>query len=243
MSKYKPIFYQSVEKCVDEVIKRVGKNIVLGMPLGLGKANHVANELYRRVKEDPGMNLTIITALSLERPTPTTELERRFIGPFIDRVFGGYVDLAYVNALRKGELPSNIEVKEFYTKAGAYLKVRHAQQNYISSNIVWKYGYITIPRHLRDIVITEYGIADLRARSDQDVIAAMLNITDSRFQDSLLLKYQKNARESRRHFSIRAGWPKTQENTNCGRFSRQESLWRILLGMKRKCPKECAPCC
>ena len=79
MSKYKPIFYQSVEKCVDEVIKRVGKNIVLGMPLGLGKANHVANEIYRRVKEDSGMNLTIITALSLERPTPASELERSFL--------------------------------------------------------------------------------------------------------------------------------------------------------------------
>jgi hypothetical protein len=63
MSKYKPFSYQSVEKCVDEVIKRVGKNIVLGMPLGLGKANHVANEIYRRVKEDPGMNLTVSSGI------------------------------------------------------------------------------------------------------------------------------------------------------------------------------------
>jgi hypothetical protein len=36
------------------------------------------------------------------------------------------------------------------------------------------------------MVVTEYGVADLRGRSDQDVIAALLNITDSRFQDSLL---------------------------------------------------------
>ena len=149
MSKYKPIFYQSVEKCVDEVIKRVGKNIVLGMPLGLGKANHVANEIYRRVKEDPGMNLTIITALSLERPTPTTELERRFIEPFIERVFGGYIDLEYVKALRKGELPSNVKVKEFYTKAGAFLKIQHVQQNYISSNYTHAY---------RDILINEVNV-------------------------------------------------------------------------------------
>jgi len=149
MSKYKPIFYQSVEKCVDDVIKRVGKNIVLGMPLGLGKANHVANEIYRRVKQDPGMNLTIITALSLERPTPTTELERRFIEPFIERVFGGYVDLEYVKALRKGALPSNVEVKEFYTKAGAFLKIPHVQQNYISSNYTHAY---------RDILINEVNV-------------------------------------------------------------------------------------
>jgi hypothetical protein len=34
-------------------------------------------------------------------------------------------------------------------------------------------------------VITEYGVADLRGRTDQEVIAALLNITDSRFQDAL----------------------------------------------------------
>jgi len=56
----------------------------------------------------------------------------------------------------------------------------------VSSNIVWSYGHITIPKHLRDIVITEYGIADLRGKCDKDVIAALLNITDSRFQDELL---------------------------------------------------------
>jgi hypothetical protein len=56
----------------------------------------------------------------------------------------------------------------------------------VSSNMVWNYGHITIPRHLRDIVVTEYGIADLRGKSDQDVIAALLNISDSRFQPELL---------------------------------------------------------
>jgi acyl-CoA hydrolase len=55
----------------------------------------------------------------------------------------------------------------------------------VTSNILWSYGNSTIPRHLRDIVVTEYGVADLRGLSDQDVIAAMLNIADSRFQDGL----------------------------------------------------------
>jgi hypothetical protein len=54
------------------------------------------------------------------------------------------------------------------------------------SNICWSYGHCTIPRHLRDIVVTEYGAADLRGKSDSDVIASMLAITDSRFQDALL---------------------------------------------------------
>jgi hypothetical protein len=37
-------------------------------------------------------------------------------------------------------------------------------------------------------VITEYGIADLRGKSDSEIIKALLNITDSRFQDDLLQK-------------------------------------------------------
>jgi hypothetical protein len=56
----------------------------------------------------------------------------------------------------------------------------------LSSNIVAGYGYATIPRHLRDIAITEYGIADLRGRTDGECVAAMVNIADSRFQDELL---------------------------------------------------------
>jgi len=55
----------------------------------------------------------------------------------------------------------------------------------LKSNIRWNYGHTTIPRHLRDIVITEYGVADLRGKCDADVIAAMLSIADSRFQDEL----------------------------------------------------------
>jgi hypothetical protein len=56
----------------------------------------------------------------------------------------------------------------------------------LGSNIVTSYGHTTIPRHLRDIAITEYGIADLRGRTDSECVAAMLNIADSRFQDALL---------------------------------------------------------
>ena len=57
-----------------------------------------------------------------------------------------------------------------------------------SSNIVWNYGHMTIPRILRDIVVTEYGIANLRSKSDKEIIAALLNIADSRFQADLLAK-------------------------------------------------------
>ena len=45
---------------------------------------------------------------------------------------------------------------------------------------------MTIPRHLRDVIVTEYGVADLRGKSDADVIAAMLAVADSRFQAELV---------------------------------------------------------
>jgi hypothetical protein len=56
----------------------------------------------------------------------------------------------------------------------------------LTSNVVAGYGHVTIPRHLRDIAITEYGIADLRGKTDAECIAAMIDIADSRFQESLL---------------------------------------------------------
>jgi acyl-CoA hydrolase len=59
------------------------------------------------------------------------------------------------------------------------------------SNIRFNYGHVTIPRHLRDIVLTEYGAADLRGRSDAEVAAAMIEIADSRFQPTLVAEAQR----------------------------------------------------
>ena len=134
MTEGAPVYYQDVEKIVDETIARVGKKIVFGMPLGLGKPNTIINAFYRRARQDPGIDLTICTALSLERPAWSSELERRFLEPFVERMFGGYEDLEYMLDLRRKKLPPNVHVKEFYTKAGSILNLRHAQENYISSN-------------------------------------------------------------------------------------------------------------
>ena len=75
------------------------------------------------------------------------------------------------------------------------------------SNIRWRYGHTTIPRHLRDIIITEYGIADIRGKSDREVIAAMLAITDARFQDELL-RQAMDAGKIERTFEV----PKSARN-------------------------------
>src|SRR6202035_5892683 len=71
------------------------------------------------------------------------------------------------------------------------------------SNIRWSYGHETIPRHLRDIVVTEYGVADIRGKSDADVIAAMLQVADSRFQ-SELARQAKDAGKLPKDFEIPA---------------------------------------
>jgi len=55
----------------------------------------------------------------------------------------------------------------------------------VESNVVWSYGHITIPRHLRDVYVTEYGVAFVRGKTDEEIIKELLNITDSRFQTSL----------------------------------------------------------
>src|SRR6185436_4783702 len=62
----------------------------------------------------------------------------------------------------------------------------------IHSNLVWRYGHMTIPRHLRDLVVTEYGVADLRGKSDEDTIKALLAVTDSRFQAGLAREAQRD---------------------------------------------------
>ena len=54
------------------------------------------------------------------------------------------------------------------------------------SNIVWDHPHESVPRAYRDVIVTEYGIADLRGQRDEDAVARMLAITDSRFQDDLL---------------------------------------------------------
>ena len=64
------------------------------------------------------------------------------------------------------------------------------------SNIVFNYAHCTIPRHLRDIVITEYGIADLRGQSDEEVFLRLIRIADSRFQDELLAQAKKAGKVS-----------------------------------------------
>ena len=71
------------------------------------------------------------------------------------------------------------------------LRSTRRQDRRTVSNIVWRYANATVPRMLRDIVVTEYGLADLRGKSDRDVIVEMLGVSDSAFQPALVRAAQK----------------------------------------------------
>ena len=124
----------SVDAAADAIIEQTQGSIVLGMPLGLGKPNALANVLYRRAVDDPRISLTIATALSLTRPKGASGLQKRFLDPFVERVYGDYEELDYLHDSRAGRVPDNIQLIEFYVQPAAELGNAYAQQNYISSN-------------------------------------------------------------------------------------------------------------
>jgi hypothetical protein len=137
-----PKIFSDPEAIAEDIIRDVGTNLVVGLPLGLGKANHVVNALYARAVADRAIKLTFLSALTLEKPKPTNLIEHRFIAPVIDRLFGGYPDLAYADALHAGALPPNVQVIEFFFLAGKWLHMAYAQQHYISANYTHAASYL-----------------------------------------------------------------------------------------------------
>ena len=78
------------------------------------------------------------------------------------------------------------------------------------SNIRCNYGHTTIPRHLRDVYVTEHGIADLRGKRDEDCVIAMTAIAAAPFQQALLDEAMANGK-LRRDFIAPGAW---QRNTH-----------------------------
>lgn len=134
--------FARAEAIADQIIADVGKTIVLALPLGIGKPNHIANALFARAAADRSIRLSIFTALTLEKPRPASELERRFINPVIERLFGGYPDLDHVKALHANALPPNVEISEFFFLAGRWLTSPAAQQSYTSANYTHVVEYL-----------------------------------------------------------------------------------------------------
>jgi acyl-CoA hydrolase len=129
-------------RCAEAIVDRVGRDIKLAVPIGIGKPMLIVNALYRLAEADRRLRLTIFTGLTLTRPQARTLPERRFVAPLLDRLFASYPDALYAAALRKDRLAPNIVVNEFFLQAGAWLTNGPVQRNYIGLN------YAHVARHL-----------------------------------------------------------------------------------------------
>jgi acyl-CoA hydrolase len=134
MNQPAPVRYTSPEECVEATLSRVGKHVVLGLPVAIGKPHGLVNSFVARALADPSLRLTIVTALSLRKPRWRSDLERRLVEPLTERIFGAYPELEYVRLIEQGRLPDNIEVVEFFLEPGAWLDSTRLQQGYLSSN-------------------------------------------------------------------------------------------------------------
>jgi acyl-CoA hydrolase len=134
MNQPAPVRFVDFDTCVEATLSRVGKRIVLGLPVAIGKPNPLVNAFVKRAVGDPSLHLTIVTALSLRKPRWHSDIERRLVQPLAQRVFGDYPELEYVRLIEQQRLPDNIEVIEFYLEPGAWLGNEHLQQHYLSAN-------------------------------------------------------------------------------------------------------------
>ncbi len=50
-----PLDFTSPDALVEWTLSRVGKRVVLGTPLALGKLNQLVNAFYRRAEQDPSI--------------------------------------------------------------------------------------------------------------------------------------------------------------------------------------------
>ncbi len=133
--------HPTLESAVAEIFSRVDGELRVATPLGLGKPNRLLNLLYDACAMPGGRDLQLYTALSLDPPKGGSLLEKRFLGPFVERLYGDdYPRLHFVAALKRDALPRNIDVEEFYMQSGALLNSTQAQRRYASLNYTYVAG-------------------------------------------------------------------------------------------------------
>ena len=135
MNRPPPTAFNDLDAAIEVLLARVDGPLRVGAPLGLGKPHRLLNALYARIAKDPSRPLHLYTALSLDPPSGHSDLEKRFLGPLVERLYGNdFPRLAYVAAQKRDALPAHVEVEEFYLQSGALLKSTQAQRRYASLN-------------------------------------------------------------------------------------------------------------
>jgi acyl-CoA hydrolase len=148
--------------------------------IGMTRISHI-NELYggnenleRLQRRDARFFNTCMMMTALGAAT-SDALEN---GRLVSGVGGQYNFVAMAHALRD-------------SRSILMFRAIREQAKSVHSNVLWSYGHTTIPRHLRDIAITEYGVADLRGADDESCIKAMLMLCDARFAPTLIDKARR----------------------------------------------------
>jgi hypothetical protein len=143
------------------------------------------NELYgqeelKRLQRKDARFVNTGLVVTLAGDVGSDELED---GRVVSGVGGQYNFVAMAHALEDGR--SLLMIRSTAEEDGS-----------VRSNIRWNYGHVTIPHHLRDLVVTEYGIAELRGHTDEEVATALVEIADARFQDELLAEAKRAGKVS-----------------------------------------------
>ncbi len=135
MARPAPAEFESLDAAVDLLYSRIDGPLHIGAPLGIGKPHRLLNALYAHAVGDTSRRLYLYTALSLDLPDGSSDLEKRFLGPFVSRHFGDdFPRLAYAQAQKRDALPAHVSVEEFYVQSGALLNSVQAQTRYASLN-------------------------------------------------------------------------------------------------------------
>jgi acyl-CoA hydrolase len=142
--------FTDTDACAQYLANELGPDLRIAAPLGLGKPHGLLNALYHLTAVTPPRSMRLYTALSLTVPRPKAGLERRFLGPFLQRHFGAdQVDPQYALDQARDALPPNVEVHEFYLQSGALLHSGSAQRSYISQD----YTHVA-----RDLAVQEINL-------------------------------------------------------------------------------------
>lgn len=164
----------------------------------------------RNLKDDEftGLRMTRVSKVNdLYDPNEILLRQQRINGRFLNTcmqvsLLGG----AASETLKNGKVISGVGGQYNFISMAAELKnarsvlmLRSTRESRgkRSSNVVWSHAHLTIPRHLRDLVVTEYGIADLRNKTDEECMCALIEISDSEFQPNLIEMAKKNGKISR----------------------------------------------
>ena len=129
------IYHSKHDAAAKKIIETVGKKIVVGVSVGLAKPVGLLNAIYRMASEDPSIQLTIITGLTLAKPTFHRDLQKRLAEPILNRLMKDYENPLYESAREQQTVPDNIRILEFYLSPGKFLN-----NNYLHPQINLSYN-------------------------------------------------------------------------------------------------------